>query len=356
MTRPRLLLTLGDAAGVGPEVTAAALADRAVRALCRPAVVGDPAVLRRAAELVGAQVPVEEVKNPADLFAGPDGSADAGDAVRCFDPTGGLAAGVPAGEVNPAAGRAAHDWLLAAADLCLAGAADGVVTAPLNKAALAAAGVPHPGHTEILAERCGVPDVRMTLHLPHGPGVPNPHGLTVAHVTLHTSLASVPGLLTAGRVAETVRLLDRFLVRLDAPRRRVGVCALNPHGGEGGLFGAEEEETIAPAVARVKREGLDAAGPIPADTLFRRAAAGEFEAVAAMYHDQGHIALRLIGWGRAVNVTLGLPIVRTSPSHGTAFDIARTGAADPQGMVGAVEVAARLVSREISRHKTQDTN
>ena len=345
--RPRLLLTLGDAAGVGPEVAAAALADPAVHAACRPAVVGDPGALRRAAHLVGVRAPIQEVKDAADLFADPGGE---GDGVRCFDPTGGAAADVPFGEVAAAAGRAAADWLLAAADLCLSGAADGVVTAPLNKAALAAAGVRHPGHTEILAERCGVKEVRMTLHLPPGPANSRdfplgPAGLTVAHVTLHTSVASVPGLLTTDRVADTVRLLDRFLVRIAAPRRRIGVCALNPHGGEGGLFGAEEEETILPAVRRCEAEGLDVHGPLPADTLFRRAAAGEFDAVAAIYHDQGHIALRLIGWGRAVNVTLGLPIVRTSPSHGTAFDLAGTGRAEPGGMIGAVLVAARLASR-----------
>ncbi|MEM9702637.1 MAG: 4-hydroxythreonine-4-phosphate dehydrogenase PdxA, partial [Planctomycetota bacterium] len=236
---------------------------------------------------------------------------------------------------------------------CLSGGADGVVTAPLNKAALAAAGLNFPGHTEILAARCGgtgAPlDVRMTLHLPPGPqnsaDFPlGPAGLTVAHATLHTSVESVPGLLTTERIVGTGRLLDSFLKRIDAPRRRIGICALNPHGGENGLFGRDEEEVIAPAVRRLREAGLDAHGPTPADTLFRHAAAGQFDAVAAMYHDQGHIALRLIGWGRAVNVTLGLPIVRTSPSHGTAFDIAWQGVADPAGMIGAVRVAASLAA------------
>ena len=343
---------MGDVAGVGPEVVAAACAAFAEEREAKLAAIGDPAVLRRAVDLVSPrlrvrveEVEVEEVTDPAALFDGPAG------AVRCFDPTGGVAAGVPPGAISAAAGRAAHDWLVAAADLCLAGAADGVVTAPLNKAALAAAGVAHPGHTEILAVRCSVKEVRMTLHLPPGgpvaPGLLTlgPDGLTVAHVTLHTSIASVPALLTIDRVAETVRLLDRFLTRINASRRRIGVCALNPHGGEGGLFGGEEEETIRPAIDLAKAEGRDAVGPLPADTLFRRAAAGEFDAVAAMYHDQGHVALRLIGWGRAVNVTLGLPIVRTSPSHGTAFDIAWTGAADPEGMLGAVRVAACLAGK-----------
>ncbi|MFH5803758.1 4-hydroxythreonine-4-phosphate dehydrogenase PdxA [Alienimonas sp. DA493] len=374
MARPRLLFTLGDAAGVGPEVAAGALCDARTAACCRPAVIGDPAVLRRALDLLppnsrhadgpsGAksnkEVRVEAANNPAGLFDGPPG------VVRCFDPTGGLAREAPPGQVSGAAGKAAHDWLVAAADLCLAGAAEGIVTAPLNKAALAAGGVTHPGHTEILAERCGRPgepaEVRMTLHLPPGPAnlrdFPlGPDGLTVAHATLHTSIASVPGLLTVDRVAGTGRLLDEFLTRIAASRRRIGVCALNPHGGEGGLFGGEEEETIAPAVERLRAEGRDVHGPIPADTLFRQAAAGAFDAVAAIYHDQGHIALRLIGWGRAVNVTLGLPIVRTSPSHGTAFDIAWTGEADPEGMIGAVQVAAKLATVEGSMTKAQETH
>ncbi|QDT16961.1 4-hydroxythreonine-4-phosphate dehydrogenase PdxA [Alienimonas californiensis] len=360
MSRPRLLLTLGDVAGVGPEVAAGALRHAHTAACCRPAVIGDAAVLRRAFALPPAVPPagqaasdgggdlrIEEVKDPAALFDGPAG------VVRCFDPADGLARDVRPREISGAAGKAAHDWLVAAADLCLAGAAEGIVTAPLNKAALAAGGVKHPGHTEILAERCGRPgepaEVRMTLHLPPGPANSadfplGPDGLTVAHATLHTSIASVPGLLTADRVEGTARLLDVFLTRIAAGRRRIGVCALNPHGGEGGLFGGEEEETIAPAVERLRAKGLDVHGPIPADTLFRQAAAGAFDAVAAIYHDQGHIALRLIGWGRAVNVTLGLPIVRTSPSHGTAFDIAWTGAADPEGMIGAIEVAAKLAA------------
>ncbi|WP_171186254.1 4-hydroxythreonine-4-phosphate dehydrogenase PdxA, partial [Alienimonas chondri] len=236
MSLPRLLLTLGDVAGVGPEVVAAAVADPRTAACCRPAVIGDAAILARAAGVSGAErISVEEVPSRASLFDGPQ------HAIRCFDPTGGVARDVPPGLVSADAGRAAHDWLTTAADLCLAGDADGIVTAPLNKAALAAAGVKHPGHTEILAERCGPRpgepvEVRMTLHLPPGPANSadfplGPDGLTVAHVTLHTSIASVPGLLTSDGVIGTARLLDRFLTRIDARRRRIGVCALNPHGG-----------------------------------------------------------------------------------------------------------------------------
>jgi 4-hydroxythreonine-4-phosphate dehydrogenase len=164
----------------------------------------------------------------------------------------------------------------------------------------------------------------------------------VAHVTLHTSIRSVPGLLSVPHIRETIHLIDGFLKRMGCAAPRIGVCALNPHGGEGGLFGDEESRLIEPAVLDARRLGIDANGPIPADALLRRAVHGEFDGVAAMYHDQGHIALKLIGFDRAVNVTLGLPIVRTSPSHGTAFDIAWKGKARADGMIGAIRCAAHL--------------
>ena len=290
--RPRLLLTMGDAAGVGPELLAAVLSDPVLHAVCRPAVVGDAELLRRAAGLRMLALRVKEVPDlAAALAAGEDGDPGR---VLCHDPTAGAARRVAPREVSGVAGKAAADWLRHAADVCLAGGAA---------------------------------------------------GLTVAHATLHVGLRAALDQLTRDRVEGTVRLLDDFLAKLNAPRRRVGVCALNPHGGEGGLFGAEEKETIAPAAEACRAAGLDAVGPLPADTLVRRAVAGEFDAVACMYHDQGHIPLRLVGWGRAVNVTLGLPIVRTSPSHGTAFDIAWRGAADPAAMLGAAKVAAELAAR-----------
>lgn len=184
----------------------------------------------------------------------------------------------------------------------------------------------------------------MMLYLPPGDVARGPWGLSVAHATLHTSIASVPGLLTQERVEETIRLIDRFLRDVGCPEPRVGVCALNPHAGEEGLFGDEEARIIAPAIAAVRECGIVATGPYPADTLLKRAADGEFDGVAAMYHDQGHIALKLLAFGRAVNVTLGLPIVRTSPSHGTAFDIAGRNLADPAGMIAAIRTAAMLAA------------
>jgi 4-hydroxythreonine-4-phosphate dehydrogenase len=185
----------------------------------------------------------------------------------------------------------------------------------------------------------------MMLYLPPGERIHSAHGLGVAHVTLHTSIRSVPGLLSRDAIREKIGLIAQFLHDIGCPRPRIGVCALNPHAGEEGLFGNEEQELIAPAVLSAAESGIDARGPLPADTLLKRAVAGEFDGVVAMYHDQGHIALKLIGFDRAVNITLGLPIVRTSPSHGTAFDIAWQGKADAEGMIGAIEIAARLARR-----------
>ncbi len=339
-TLPRIALTLGDVAGIGPEVVARSLADERLLACCRPIVVGPPEVLRRALALIGSSEAVCEVKSLDDV----DWSAVDLAGVQCWNPSNDDAASVPVGRIDGRAGRAAYDWLVAATRAALRGEIDAITTAPLNKAALHAAGFDYPGHTEILAEECGVREFAMMLYLPPGEPLRGSFGLGVAHVTLHTSIRSVPGLLAAPHISETIHLIDRFLKRVGCPSPRVGVCALNPHAGEEGLFGDEEATLIAPAVQAARSAGVNATGPIPADALLRRAVHGEFDGVAAMYHDQGHIALKLIGFERAVNVTLGLPIVRTSPSHGTAFDIAWQGRARAEGFIEAVRTAALLVT------------
>ena len=234
-------------------------------------------------------------------------------------------------------GRAAYDFLCRAIDETKAGAADGIVTAPLHKEGLHAAGLPYPGHTEILAERTGVREFAMVLAVGN---------LAVAHVTLHMALRDVFRHLTPAAVLEKARLLDGLLTRMLGRRPQLGVAALNPHGSDGGLFGDEEATIIAPAVAAARAEGIDATGPWPSDTLFVRARHGDFDGVVAMYHDQGHIALKLLGEGRAVNISAGLPIVRTSVAHGTAYDIAGRGVADAGSLVEAARVAALLVERE----------
>jgi 4-hydroxythreonine-4-phosphate dehydrogenase len=338
MDRPRIALTMGDVAGIGPEVIARACQDPGVQACCRPVVVGDPRILERALRLIRSAASVCSI----------DALNATGDAERvlCWNTlaaeTAAELAAVEPGSLDPRAGRAAYEWLVAAAKAALAQSIDAIVTAPLNKAALHLAGFNHPGHTEILAECCGVARYAMMLFVPPGDAVRSPQGLGVAHVTLHTSVASVPGLVTIDRVAEKIALVHDFLCRIGVLRPRIGVCALNPHAGEDGLFGDEERRIIRPAIDRCLSGGWSVEGPLPADALFRRAIGGEFDGVVAMYHDQGHIPIKLVARETAVNITLGLPIVRTSPSHGTAFDIAWKGIASPQGMIEAIRTAAAL--------------
>ncbi|MFO0849599.1 MAG: 4-hydroxythreonine-4-phosphate dehydrogenase PdxA [Gemmataceae bacterium] len=301
MDKPRLLITLGDVAGIGPEIVAKAWPK--LPEFCTPTVVGDP-------DRLPAGVP-------------------------CVNPSAADLSGVRLGGVSAEAGRAAYDWLVYAIDECLAGRADGIVTCPLHKEGLHAAGVDYPGHTEILAARTGAKSHAMLLYDDELP-------LAVAHVTLHRSLRSIFPHITRESVLDTIRLLNGIVPRLTGKPARVGVMALNPHASDGGLFGDEEATIITPAVAAAKAEGIDAEGPIPSDAMFLPHVRKRFTGVAAMYHDQGHIAMKLLGGRRAVNVTAGLPIVRTSVAHGTAYDIAGKGVADESSLVNAVRVAARL--------------
>jgi 4-hydroxythreonine-4-phosphate dehydrogenase len=339
LSLPRIALTLGDVAGIGPEVSVRAARSPEILGICKPALIGDAAFVRRAATLIDPSLKIIECGSLAEAI-----ETGAAGTLAVWNPVKKPLGDVPPGRTSGAAGRAAHDWLVAAIDAAKRSEIDAITTAPLSKAALHAAGLDYPGHTEILAERCGVADFAMMLYLPPGNAVRGPYGLGIAHTTLHTSIARVPKLLSEASIRATIGLVDGFLKRLGCERPRVGVCALNPHAGEEGLFGDEEARLIAPAVASARAAGIDAQGPHPADTLIRRATLGEFDGITAMYHDQGHIALKLIAFGTAVNVTLGLPIVRTSPSHGTAFDIAWQGQADATGMIEAIRVAARLAA------------
>lgn len=339
-SRPRTALTMGDVAGIGPEIVARVLTNADVLQLCRPVVVGDADVLERACELLKIRLPIREVQ---DIQQAWDDFPTA--SIPCWNPATAAAADVPPGRVDGRAGQAAYEWLVAATRAALRGNVDTIVTAPISKAALHAGGVNYPGHTEILADECGVKDFAMMLYLPHGSIVKGPNGLGVVHVTLHTSIASVPQLLTTAAISEKIGLMDRFLRRIGCPAPRIGVCALNPHAGEAGLFGDEESRLIAPAVSDARKQSIGADGPAPADTLLQRAVHGAYDGVVAMYHDQGHIALKLIAFQKAVNVTLGLPIIRTSPSHGTGFDISWRGMADDGGMCEAIRVAAELFRR-----------
>ena len=334
MARPRLALTLGDPNGIGPEVVLRAARDPEVRAVADVVAVGSADVLRDQAERLGLG-PVEAVDDPR---------ATPSDALAVLDPDPGGAPGYTWGETTAEGGRQALAAVGAAVDLCLAGDVGGMVTAPLSKEAIHRAGSPFPGHTELLQAQTGAADVVMVLaaDLDAGP-------LRVALVTIHVPLAQVAALATAGRVERIGRTLaDALRDDLGIAAPRLAVLGLNPHAGDGGVIGREEVEALAPALATLRDDGLDLSGPFPADAFFGRAAWTRYDAVLAMYHDQGLAPFKALAQGRGVNVTLGLPIVRTSPDHGTAFDVAGQGVADAGSMVAAVRLAAEMAARRAS--------
>ncbi len=316
--RPRLAITLGDPGGIGPEVVLGALARDDVRTACQPVIVGDAAVLRKAAALPGISATV-----PADLL---------------IEPT--TAAGSPgpfaSGRVDPENGRAAHGWICRAVEMARSGEADAIVTGPIAKEAMFAAGFDFPGHTELLARLCGGADVRMMLE---------GGGLRVVLETIHVAIADVPRLITVESLGRTLGIAHRWGNEFLRIAPRIAVCGLNPHAGEGGHFGDEEVRVIAPAIARARGDGIRADGPVPADTVFHRALAGDFDLVVAMYHDQALIPVKTLDFHGGVNTTIGLPIIRTSPDHGTAFDLAGKGTANPSSMAAAILRAADLARK-----------
>jgi 4-hydroxythreonine-4-phosphate dehydrogenase len=341
---PLLAITLGDPSGIGPEVIVRAWLEPSVHQWCRPFVIGHPEMLRRAVALVDSGMAVKQIASPRD--AKPSVGR-----IDCF-PTGpDDVLDAPRAAIDARAGQAAYLALIKAIELAQSGAIDGLVTAPLHKAALRKAGHNYPGHTELLAERCGVRDFAMMLYLAHGDQVRGPAGLGVAHVTLHIALNEVFSNLTPEAIQRKITLLHGMMRQLKNSEPRLGVAALNPHAGDEGLFGDEESRVIRPAVESARRQNIEVEGPFPTDTLMVRARDGEFDGVVAMYHDQGHIALKLLGMHRAVNVTLGLPIVRTSVAHGTAFDIAWQGVARATSMVEAIRVAAVLAADRSKKAK-----
>lgn len=324
MHKPLLAITMGDPAGVGPEVIVKALEHDNVWQACRPVVIGDARWMTDAARIVGTKRAVRAVTSVLD--AGIHDSIDVLDLAN-------VSKDVARGKVSAAGGRAAYEYIERAVHLTLHHQADAIVTAPLNKEALHMAGKMYAGHTEILADLCGVKGTVMMLTCPR---------LRVSHVSTHVSLREALTRVTTERVMRVIQLTHDALVRMGIPAPRLAVAGLNPHAGESGLFGHEEEKIIAPAIQAAQRAGIDARGPFPPDTIFWRATQGEFDAVIAMYHDQGHIPMKLLGFFDGVNVTLGLPIIRTSVDHGTAFDLAGTGRADEQSMVAALLLAAHM--------------
>lgn len=289
MSLPRIALTVGDPAGIGPEIVERALDDPRVLEVCEPVRFGPSEAEARA------------------RFA--------------------------TGQVSADAAREAYDAIVAAVEAARTGRVQGIATAPINKEAFAVASLRWPGHTELLADLCGVRGVAMMFHS---------EPLRVVLATVHVPLSEVPRVLTRSRLREVISLTHQWMPRFGIPRPRIGVAGINPHAGEHGLLGHEDEEVILPVVEACRLDGMDVRGPLAADTLFVRAVRGEFDVVVASYHDQGLVPVKLLAFGDSVNVTLGLPIIRTSVDHGTAFDIAGTGTADHASMVAAVRLAAKL--------------
>ena len=332
-----LVLSMGDPAGIGPEIIAKAFRERP--ALQRQVVVaGDVATLQQALRATASEpgsaagaLMLAEVADVSGLAHVPSGCMAVVQACS-------LARPVPLGRVSAEAGLAAADCIRWATQTTLSGRARALVTAPIHKEALAAAGVDHPGHTELLqalaAAHAGVPvsalPVRMMLSCP---------GLSTVLVSIHVSLQDALRAVTQAQVLQTIRITDAHFRRAGLAAPRIAVAGLNPHAGEGGLFGREEIEVIAPAVAQARQEGVEASGPHAPDTVFMRARQGTFDVVVAMYHDQGLIPVKLLGLEHGVNTTLGLPFVRTSPDHGTAFDIAGTGQASPSSLLATIDAA-----------------
>lgn len=325
---PRIAVTMGDPAGIGPEIVVMALSRPEVFSVCRPVVYGDEGVLRRAAAIVGSQAQISPHAPGEETGLGRIAVLP----LSSLSPDA-----APFGKLTLPASVAMAAYIRAAAVDVLAGRADAVVTCPITKGGLKLAGVAHPGHTEYLAELCGGAQVVMMLA---------GERLRVALATIHVGLRRALELLSPAVIEKTIRTTDVFFRKyMGTATPRIAVAGLNPHAGEGGLFGDEETKVIAPAIASCRGSGIAATGPYPPDTVFYRAWRGEFDVVVAMTHDQGLIPLKLVHFEDGVNVTMGLPIVRTSVDHGTAYDIAGRGVADPGSMVEAITLAARLAAK-----------
>jgi 4-hydroxythreonine-4-phosphate dehydrogenase len=329
MSLPTVAITMGDAAGIGPEIIMKALAAPGVYAYCRPLVIGDAARLQLAGERVRSTLSIDVVDDPRR-------AAYAHGSVACVD-LANIPTDLPFGKTSAIAGEGAYRYIERAVRLVQAGVAQAVCTAPLSKEALHAAGHKYPGHTELLAALTGTPEVSMMLVAPK---------LRVIHVTTHIGLLDAIERIDAPLVERVIVRAHDVLARAGIANPRIGVCGINPHAGENGLFGrGEEAEKIEPAVRNAQARGWNVKGPLPADTLFFLAARGDYDIVVAMYHDQGHGPIKVMGLEAGVNITVGLPMVRTSVDHGTAFDIAGRGIADERSLIEALRQASELAPR-----------
>jgi 4-phospho-D-threonate 3-dehydrogenase / 4-phospho-D-erythronate 3-dehydrogenase len=325
-SRPTLALTLGDPAGIGPEIMAKALAEGSCHDALVPVVVGARGVLQQVVEGAGLDLEIRTVDGPADA-RGERGVVDLIDLDNMGE--------VGFGEIDAAHGRAALDWIEHACALARDGTVEGIVTGPINKEAAKAGGLKHPGHTELLADLLGAdPDDVFTMFVVGK--------LRIFFLTRHLSLRDAIDALTEERVHAGIVRVNELLGDLGVSEPRVALAALNPHAGEGGMMGDEEIRVLRPAVARARDEGVDVAGPVPADAVFHQGHEGRFDGVIALYHDQGHIASKTLDFFGTVSATLGLPVIRTSVDHGTAYDLAGRFEADARGQVNALRVAAEL--------------
>ncbi len=330
---PVLLITLGDPAGVGPEVTIKGVIDDSNDGRVIPVVVGDARVIEKAVANWAPGWSVNVIESPRSASAASN-TINVLDIANC-DP-----AEFEIGEVAAYTGNAAYEYVVRAAELCLTGDADGIVTAPLNKKAMVMAGHDFDGHTGLLAHLCGVDTQYMILGSPK---------LRVIHLTTHLSLVDALKRVKTDRIVRCTRAANDHAKQLGFEKPRIAVCGVNPHSGDGGLFGVEEAEEIAPAIEILRAEGIDADGPVSPDSAYRIAYEGGYDIVVAMYHDQGHIPMKLAAFETGVNITVGLPIIRTSVDHGTAFDIAWEGKADHTNMVAAIDYAYGLATGSGSR-------
>ncbi|WP_269410216.1 4-hydroxythreonine-4-phosphate dehydrogenase PdxA [Lentibacillus daqui] len=329
--KPIIGITMGDAAGVGPEIIVKSLQNETIYKQSHPIVIGDAKMLERAANVLNENIVINKIDGHADLT-----NTNFGE-IACYD-LDLLPADLPFGQVSAKAGDAAFQYLKTAIELANEGKIDAICTAPLNKEALHKGGHNYPGHTEILAELTGTKEFSMMLSSPK---------LKVIHVTTHIGLLDAIHSIKPERVYNVIRLAHETLSKSGINQPKIGVCGINPHAGENGLFGyGEEEEKIIPAVEKAKTEGITVEGPLPADTLFFRAQRGDFDIVVAMYHDQGHGPIKVLGLEAGVNITVGLPIIRTSVDHGTAFDIAGKGIVDERSMLEALRQSIELAPTE----------
>lgn len=328
MNKPIIAITMGDAAGVGPEIIVKALQDETIYSRCRPFVVGDTARLNEAASLCGLSVKAASISSVADA-AFSQGTID------CLQ-VGALPENLAFGKLSFEAGKHAYLYVEKAVALAMNQEVDSICTAPLNKEAMQGAGYKYPGHTEILAGLTGTKDYSMMLSAPN---------LKVIHLTTHLGLRDAIDAINPERTFNVLSLANETLIKAGIPHPRIAVCGINPHAGENGLFGqGEEEEKLVPAIEKAQQQGMDVTGPSPADTLFYRTVRGDFDIVVACYHDQGHAPVKVLGLEAGVNITVGLNhgVIRTSVDHGTAFDIAGKNIADPRSLQAALQTAIEL--------------